>query len=297
MIKTLKFSFYRVVVPGEDGTVFTDLLSEIARFDGEDRVYEEGGTPIRLQSFNLRHGLVTGDVARIRMTDIPEKMRLSGETEEIILDDDQGLGETSSFVYHPATGVLAYLRNRSSVSAAGFAHYVEVLNDYPDPIILEPVFEEAAYQRFLRMGHIQRCELKVAAPGNSQIFQDLGLTPREMVNLMGVAPKVTVTCGISMGHTRGRFPFDPVNRLVESIMNRRTQEAEDTSIKLEIAGREDVDEERLVIDLFDDHMTEKVEVDLGQGRRITDRHKINAARDAWRSRQNEIQRMFGNGGD
>jgi hypothetical protein len=279
MIKQLRYDFYRIVMPNGSGVDFGTALSQINALNGKVRVDETGEYPIRLHSLFPGAVYVLGDIARIRMNDIPPKMRLSGETELLYLDEDQGLGEITSFIYHPGLSVLMMMRNRNAVSAFGLCHYVENKCNLWG-IKIEHILQAEAYKRIQRLERIQRLDLEVAAPGNGSIFNELKLIPETAIDLMGKSPRVRLSLSFSTGYDRDvSLPKKLIEKIVTAFHAIKVQPS-DESVSLTVSGRENVFEKE-VIDLFEDVFTDLLDVNIKNQRRITDDQRHQATRIVW----------------
>ncbi|MGE3548980.1 MAG: DUF6731 family protein [Geobacter sp.] len=267
--KTLTFDFYQVRLPDTEQRTFEAILCEINDLQGENRVFDTGQYPLRLQDVRRQNaGYYIGDIAKIRMNDIPDKMKLTGETEPIELEDDQGLGEVTSFLFNPALNLLVLLRNRYAVTATGFAHYFQNKGAIHGELILDPILEAAALQKLARMGVVKKFELGIAAPGNAQIYQDIGLRPQSVLELMDAAPKVSIDIKFMMDRDRDRtFSVANVRRIVGNLLG---QNSNNEITKLVVSGKDNPDDPRQVVDLLEDVMVEKEGVILRTQRRISD---------------------------
>lgn len=272
--KTLKFDFYQVHLPQAEQRSFELILNGINGFQGESRVFNTEQYPVRLQSITSRGGYYIGDIAKIRMNDIPDKMKLSGETEAIDLEDDQGLGEVTSFIFNPALNLLVLLRNRYAVSATGFAHYVQNKGSVHGELILRPILEPSALQKLARMGIVKKFELGVTAPGNAQIYRDLGLQPLAVLDLMDAAPKVNIDISLMMDRDKQRT-FSIAN-VCRTAMNLLSQNTNNEITKLVVSGMDNPDEPRQVVDLLEEVMVEKEDIILRNQRRISDSDRHHA---------------------
>jgi len=288
--KTLKFDFYQVDMPQTDPRPFETVIDTINNLQGADRVYNTDKYPIRLQTVNRRPAYYIGDIAKIRMNDIPDKMKLSGETEPIDLDDDQGLGEITSFIYNPDIRLLVLLRNRYAVSATGFAHYYQFKGNINGELILRPLIETAALQRLTQMGIVKKFELGLAAPGNAQIYQTLGLRPQAVLDLMDVAPKVKVDISFMMDRERNStFSLAAVQRIAGNLINLNNN---NEIVKLSISGKDNPDESTDVLDLLEEIIVEKEDVNIRNERRITEVDRHHAITTVYQRREQEMIRML-----
>lgn len=291
--KTLKFDFYQVRLPEAEQRSFELIFNEINALQGENRVFNTAQYPIRLQTVTQHGGYYIGDIAKIRMNDIPDKMKLSGETEPIELEEDQGLGEFTSFLYNPSINLLVLLRNRYAVTATGFAHYFQNKGAVHGELILDPILETSALQKLARMGIVKKFELSVAAPGNALIYQNIGLRPQAVLELMDAAPKVSLGLTLMMDRDRdATFSVANVRRIATSLLG---QNANNEITKLVVSGKDNPDEPRHVVDLLEEVMVEKENVVLRNQRGITDLDRHHALTTVYLRNLQKLNTML-NGG-
>lgn len=292
MDKSLNYDFYRVVM--EETTTFEQILRSVDALDGASKTFDNGRYDVRLVNLVSRPGYYLGDIARIRMIDIPEKMKLSsGDREPIELDPDEGLGEIASFIYNPALNALMYMRNRFSVTASGFAGYFQNRGNVIGDIILEHILSAEAYHKLATMTVAKKVEVALAAPGNAEIYRDLGLRPQAMQDLMTASAKVKMDFTFSLGHDRGlSLPLGPIRKIVRDL----TQSYDEEIIKLQVSGKSDPDQKTELVDLLQEVMAESQTVTLRRGQRtITDDQRHDAIQQAYSRKLPQLSRILNNG--
>src|SRR5258707_7859842 len=151
MPKTVKIDFFKVVMPEDAGMTFEALLNRIGQIPLQDeaRTQEISGDPVRLQELHHQQGgHIEGDMVRTRMDTLPRKSNIeTGELALLDLDEDEGLGEETAFLYDPATHCLTIQRNRYGVSASAFATYCTEIGAFESAITLEPIISGDAIAR------------------------------------------------------------------------------------------------------------------------------------------------------
>ena len=153
----MKIDYYLVETP-EAAADLGDVIKNVSESaNNENRNISINGKPIRLQTAALEGSFWVGDMVKIRMDGIPPKTRLNGEQADIDLDEDEGLGEETAFVYDPATKILCIQRNRYAVSAQGLARYFSK-HYHPEYIELKPVLKHDALLRMDKLGVHRKLE-------------------------------------------------------------------------------------------------------------------------------------------
>lgn len=293
MEKVLNFDFFKVVMPGEEPTPFEQILQTVDGLQGANKTFDNGRYDVRMVNLITRPGYYLGNIARIRMIDIPEKMKKnSGAREPIDLDPDEGLGEMAAFIYNPTIRLLVFMRNRFSVSATGFAGYFQNLGHIQGEVFFEQILSTEAYQKLATMTVAKKVELGFAAPGNAEVYQNLGLRPQTMQDLMTASAKVKMDFTFSLGQTRGlSLPLPSIRRMVRNL----TRNYDEEIIKLQISGKSDPDQKTELVDLLQEVMSESQPVTMRRNQRtITDDQRHDAIEQAYHRKLPQLRRILNN---
>lgn len=290
MKKKLNYDFFQVIMPQDVKINFGSILSQINSKKGNERLDSTGEYHIRLHTLTTSAADLLGDIARIRMLDIPPKMKYSGETNELGLDDDEGLGEITSFIYHPATAILLMMRNRNAVSMVGLSRYIENLSGVQG-IKYKYVARPEVYKRIQQLVVIKKFDLALSAPGNAKIFDDLGISAGDMVDLMGSSPHVRLTLSCSTAYDRKlSLPKAVVEKVAVKLQKRKY--SNDEAISLVISGNEENVLQKEVIDLFEDILTDFCYIDLKSERIISESKRHQAIRAIWMKNKDNLMKIF-----
>jgi len=140
MQKQMIIDLYQVEMPDNSPLTFEQLLAQVCRIPtDETRNVQKDRYPIRCHSLRPRRGFFEGEMIRIRMDEVPVKASLAGEIEPFELDDDEGVGEETGFLYNIPLRVLILQRNRAGVSASAFAWYFKNIGNLAEYIYLNPI--------------------------------------------------------------------------------------------------------------------------------------------------------------
>lgn len=290
MKKLINYDFFQVIMPPDVPSDFGTTLRRISALKGAAILDYTEEYPVRLHSLKATETDFLGDMARIRMNDIPPKMKLSGETESLGLEEDQGLGEIASFIYHPKTNILLMMRNRNAVSISRFCRYIETMAEIQG-LEFRHVSRSEVFKRIQRLVKIKRFDLKLAAPGNAKIFRELGISTGDMIDLMGSSPHVWLTMSFSTGHERNlSLTKKTVEKIASKLQTRKPEKEE--NISLVITGNEESLLQKEVIDLFEDVLTDSFTVDLKKERVISDVQRHQAIRTVWLKNKGKIEKIY-----
>jgi len=293
MSKTLTFDFYEVEVSNSGGRSFQDLLQQVHNTSPSDssRVVTYGSTPIRLQntSFSAAHYWLV-EMIKIRMDNVPIKASLDGETEAIELEDDEGIGEETIFLFDVPTGILTLQRNRYGVSASTLAFYFEQAAEGAS-ITLMPVLEGEALKKVEAMQTFRSFEFRVAAPKNMGMLKGVDKGVRAMMELTQQyeAPHILVQLSMGRGNRLGTLSGMVIHE-AKRLLSYNQADANVVE-RLVVTGKSEGGETK-VIDLLNHRMVEKVAIQTQDDRRLLAPEREHAVLNAWQTRRDEIYTLY-----
>jgi hypothetical protein len=291
MSKTLNVDFFKVVLPADINLSFEEVLKKIIQLPAGQRFQE-----VRLQYVYLHEATFgwqqtwEGEIVRLRMDNIPAKGNLAGQIEELKLADDEGIGEQSAFIYHPATNILLLQSNKHGVSPGNFARYFELIIGSNASIYIDPVIQWDALQRLEQMKTVKKLNISIAALENMSVFENSGL--EEFVNLTTAyqAPAIDIEFKVSRSK-KSSLPLEKVRNATTSLLRIYNQNQNQVK-KIRISGSSD-DDDNLYVDLLKDKMRESIQIKASNGQRnIPYLERQKALRDAWEKRKSEILKMY-----
>jgi hypothetical protein len=288
MTKAINVDFYRVTPP--DGQSFRDMLHAIGDLPIDQRNLDMGEHPARLQSVESWNQCYEGEMVRIRMDSLPQKASLDGALEDLDLQDDEGLGEETAFLYHHLTRTLAIQRNRFGVPASSFAWYVKEKNGVDRPIVLDPILETAVLERLDQVKFVRKLDITLAGLSTGTSLRNRGYGVGDIVRLSEnfSAPRISIE--LSMGRERrGSLLVDRAVGALRSLAGVAADNTDEVQ-KLKVTGITDSDE-RVVLDLIEERMKETVLVS-DQARTVTYEARRGAIREAWTKRGEELRVRF-----
>ena len=293
MPKTVNIDFYRVVMPENAATTFDALLdrTEQIPLQNDTRTREITGDPVRLQELHRHGGYLEGDMVRTRMDTLPRRSNIeTGQLALLDLDDDEGLGEETAFLYDPATHCLTIQRNRFAVSASAFATYCTEIGAFESAIILEPIISGDAIARLQEFDRVSRLTIKVAGLAGGRVLRD---TPYSLGHIAAFADDYAgpiVNIDVSMGHQRGSLARDRVRGVVEWL-RRQFRDREVDVRRIEVSGSSAGDETQ-VLDLLESRIVEHRTVEISRNRIVTYMARRNAVRAAWDAQRDRIRAIL-----
>lgn len=291
MSKKVRVDFYRVDTKNPS-VLFEDVIQKISAFpQDESRNVVIRGFPIRLQdSSSQRPGCWWGDLVRIRMNNIPTKASLSGEVEPLDLEDDEGLGEETAFLYHIPTKVLMIQRNRLGVSAAAFSTYCKKICQLSEDIDFDPILRGDVLTRLRQMSIIRRFDVKTARLEDLSILKGQDLGVNEILNIGDIFGALNVSLTVSVGKKK-KMSLENVITTAISLFRHASANTGNVK-KIEISGANDEDEKSETIDLLEYWITAEIDIDPADLRLVSYAERLQALEQAWNQKKDEIQQMF-----
>lgn len=293
MEKRIKIDFYRVKMPDNATSAFEDMIDEVNDLpEDESRNVDVRGFPIRMQSCGKNNRMRWGEMIRIRMDELPLKASLNGNIELLDLEDDEGLGEETAFLYHASLGVLIIQRNRFGVSASSFTDYFHFLSKSDQPIILEPILQKEALKKLREMGIIRKFTVRIAGLNHLNIFEDEKLSISSLAKLSKTFEAPSVSISLSMGHNQGSLTHGLVLKTVRSLLPYGSYHRDSPVKKIEVTGKDDDLSDTEVLDLLQYRMVETVDISLDENKRLSLQSRSAALQSAWQRRREELSSMF-----
>jgi hypothetical protein len=239
---------YFFVVDTHDDRGFVDIFREVAARRGEDRVavVNKQRAEVRLEHPLRATREVAGDLVRLRMTQIPPKIRRRGGRSEIALDADEGIGEETCFLYEPKHNVMGLESNRTGVSPSAVARYFTVLNSSGTQVNLTPIVDLSKLDDLKELTSISRFDLAVTA--DSEI---LSMGPPESLGSMIRAARElgspTIEMHTSVGYEwkKKSLKLSKVAEIARFLLRR----APERVTELKISGENEA-HERLYLDML-----------------------------------------------
>jgi hypothetical protein len=263
----MKIDYYQVDVSATGRMSFENLLVGLNEVpDNEQRNKEINGCPVRLSDFEDTNGFIKLDMTKIRMDQVPLVAGLNGDSREIELDEDEGIGEESAYLYNKDLNLLVAQRNRYGVSPSVFASYIQRVMNLDGPVAFDPVLTPNAYQRLQTMPVIRKFEIKIAGVANPEMMvgadESLGYAMNRLAEYE--SPNAYIT--FSMGHQNGSLNVRRIIAAARSWINLSNQNPNRVTA-LRISGQ-DPDNEKEIIDLIADRFMDERDV-TQNGRYVT----------------------------
>ena len=276
-------------MPDGEQRAFEQVLRDIEPVDRRERVASPLGAPVLLHSLSRTRsgGFWQGDLVRIRMDALPSVASLKGTLDSLDLEDDEGLGEESAFLFDPQRQILVLQKNHYGVSIPAFVRYFEEIADLPGPLVADPVLHKNAYERLAQFPIYRKIEVHLAATTNLEYLRHCDPSANRMLDLISDAEAPRASFVLSMGHHRGSLIRDWVRRIVDTLGHAAGNEV--TTLRVHASDGEG---HRELIDLLEYRMEAIDKIEPGLDRRLPQDQRISAVTKAWRANREELNHLF-----
>ncbi len=203
MAKAITVRFYTVGKVSPQGASLRTTLQAIFGL-GAPSVRQRqltGGFVCRLERLVLAPGYLSGEMMRVRDTDLPCEVHPDGTR---ILGVDVPIGDGVAFCFREADHTLAMHYDARVVSPGRFIDYLTQLH-HAGQFTLEPVLDAAALARFQEQP-LRKLKVKLARPQNLDALDDEASAAGLAIQSLGEAYEApVVTVELSMGHNKGQL--------------------------------------------------------------------------------------------
>lgn len=217
----MKWDLFQVQVNEKSELKFEQILQElVSPADGRKRNLEKGDVVIRLQALRVAKPFVFGNIQRIEMRNLPVPTRLNGQTRELALDPDEGMGNEAFFAFHQYHKILLLQRNRNAISCSQFVKYLEQKLGLRDVINVCPVIRKDTLLRLLKAREVRSIAMKIASPDVAILQADADtLGVQQVLALAEDLNSPFVELSFSMGHRKGTLALQKVLSLFGGAFN------------------------------------------------------------------------------
>ena len=290
----MKIDFYEIIMP-EDSKTFHECIEDARKKkDDASRNIEYGDSFFRLDdaSWSEKNGNIwQGDMTRIRMSGLPSKANKNGKKADLGLNDDEGIGEDTCFLFCPNLNVLAIQRNRFGMSSARFAHYFESICNIEGMIELSPVIGGNSLKRLQNIKEVRSVEVRFAGTENPDVFDTEFEAAHSVMSLMDQFQSPTATIQFSMGRESGKLSPSNIMKFIRSSF--KVADKDGAIDKVVVTGRTE-EGDRDVLDMLKYRLTDSAEVPTSKRTRTMAYSKRKQAIfETWRQHKPYLKKLFG----
>jgi len=274
-------------VTEEKGT-FVQILDHLHKITNvAGRNYYIDGVPMRLDEVHkdtlLNAGIIEGDMIKIRMDNIPSKASVRGSKKTLGLNDDEGLGEETAFLYDSKHKIAIIQRNRRGTTYRIFEQYFNSFGiDLNSMITFEPIICPGTIEKMESANSYRKLIVKVQPFQSAAMLKSCGPAVGHAIDAMkdigGEKIEICVSLSRSSDKTLNKLG---IQALVKKLL-KCNQDTPGSSIqKLQMtADIEDTGVEP--IDFLRDRVQFSDELESDSQRQISYTSRKNFLRRAWR---------------
>lgn len=294
MTRSISIDYYRVDMPPDTSQKFEELIEQVAHipFQDPDRTRAVRGIHVRMQEEAIHAQVVQFDMLRIDMEDLPALAKFSGETEELELEEDQGLGSTTACLYHIPSHVLLVQHSRSGPTASMVVQYFfEVLGMANQTAALRPLIRTDGWEEVAAFGSFRGLEFSVAGIGHLDIRQAMkGGSALEFIKMFKKFGSRTATVAMGLGHDRNSSLIH-VLETAEELLGLKSNDSVNVK-KIEITGFDESGETR-TIDLLKYRLKDSISIGVVESRTYAYEVRIKAMIESWNTNSKEARLISG----
>ncbi|MCC6493497.1 MAG: hypothetical protein IT424_10795 [Pirellulales bacterium] len=287
----MKIDFFSI--EGPDGFDLNGVLNAVNQTPNDNaRVQELADVPFRVQTLQHSRGIWVGEIIRIRMNDVPIICGLDGRVDEVDLEDDEGIGEETAFLIHPATRVLAIQRNRMGVSPSRLMQYFARFAGV-DGIFAHPVLKPDVAVALNRLQIVRKMHVRFAGITNPKLLTAHNPNTADAIAILNdTAPVIDIT--VAMGRQRGSLSVQAIRAAARRFLTWSRAAAPPGDIMaLKIEGTFD-DDSPADLNLLEYRLTEQADVVPDpHSRRLLYEDRASSLRAAFARNKDDLEEMFG----
>jgi hypothetical protein len=285
---TIKVDFYRVDISSTGNVSFESLIDQVLKKSTKDRVIEIRAAPIWLNEASIDQDFVEGDLVRLRMTDLPVKGNLSGIIENLQLNDNEGIGGQTAFLYHLPTKVLLLQASKSGVSPPNLVRYLREINQFEGSLCIDPVLNSDILIKLDELQEFRQLEIRVAGLEHLPTDQD-DYAIRDIIRMSHEfrSPSLSLTLSVGKARNKSLLP-ELVKQLANNLIKRYNQHPQQVK-RLRVSGNSE--DENFALDLLKDRMREEI-ASNGTSRTHSYQQRNGILKKAWQHREKELLEMF-----
>lgn len=261
-----RFDFYRVKPLSDASISFSQVLNEIVSMSPNDaQANIDGDTCLISKNENFGKNLSIL-FTKIRMNNLPQKTKATGERSPLDLDEDEGLGEDVAIAYNVVLNVVAIQRNIHSLSANNILRLIKEVNPACDVEFL-PIIKQDALERILKFEQLKKIRIKINGTQDLSFLKNSGFSSQ--LNAQEFFSEPFFECIWSVGRKKEGLSEkikDKIGSLARIIKKDRPL----AICNFEITGKETLSDPSITIDLLDDRLIGQKDIPINPNGRSVD---------------------------
>lgn len=238
-----------------------------------------------------RQSMYFGTFCLVQMNELPPRAKLGEAPIELDMDEDEGLGHYTSFVYDSTNNIILIQSNRNGITANGIALFFS-RNFSVRSIVFDVVINPSDIQRLEAMSEIRNVEISIARVQNGSIFNNGRRRPISEMQQLGDATDANIL-KLTLGVGYDRSATLRKRSIISLVRDLLGFEQEGEVQKIIISGRETDESGIEMIDLITNKVIIKVILPAVRSiSEISIQREINEVIRLYRDKKREVDNVY-----
>ena len=261
-IKPLSVYYYKVhpiVIPEEYVSAQNKLTDafQLPKEKEYENVFQTYGEVGLFEERKHKNDYIFGTFAFTQTENIPPKQNKKSKlTENLNLEDDDGLGYQTSFIFDKQTNIIAVVSRRPGVNATSIETFFKLNFDLP-PFRFDRITYKSSLDNFLRTTSYRKLKIKIANPTEiTPLLDNRGLAVGEISKLIKEFGANKLSFEVTAS-TKESLPINAVRNVVNNLIRVTTGNVETMEV---IGNDEDVEEK--VFNFISNRISDTINVEI-----------------------------------
>lgn len=251
-------------------------------------------------SFDHRRNIYSFQLSKLRDKNIPSKKRFGEIKEEILLEQDEFIGEFVSVLYDNTYNAVALQSNLYGLSVKQTEHvltqirfrYLDQIgytDDVPLVVKLAPIIDRSKIDRVTRADYYKKIRIR-----GSDVMLDANLGESSLMSdarrLLNEAAGVTIDVTVSLGRAEKTATLSEsrIRELIETYTNL----PDDQRPHIELTALENEEAEIETINLLEPRMTDRISIEVTPRTTVAHEYLYHTFLDTYDIRRPDIRRVL-----
>jgi hypothetical protein len=251
-------------------------------------------------SFDERRNIYSFQLSKLRESNIPSKKRFGEIKEDILLDQDEYIGEFVSFIYDNQFQTAIVQSNLYGLSVKQAESVLTELRfrwldrlgrteDIPLVVRLVPIIDRSKVQRVINADYYKKIRIKA-----SDVMLDAALEENSLISearrLLNESSGVTIDLTISLGRSERTASLD--EGTVRNAIRAFQEIEEGARPQVELTALENEEAEIETINLIEPRMTDRISIEVEPRQTVAHEYLYHTFIDLYDNRRPDVRRVL-----
>lgn len=260
--KKLSVNYFKVIPIGneEEYVNAQNKITEAFKLPEEreyENVYQTYGEVGLFEKRKYKNDYIFGTFAFTQTENIPPKQnKKSKQTENLNLEEEDGLGFQTSFIFDKKTNIIAIVSRRPGVNVTSIEDFIRL--NFELPIFrFERITYKSSLDNFLKTSSYRKLKIKIANPTEiTPLLDNKGFAVTELSNLIKEFGANKISFEVT-STAKDSLPINPVRNVVNNLLRVTTGNVE----TMEVVGN-DEDVEEKVFNFISNRISDSITVEI-----------------------------------